>query len=153
MPRRPDAGRPVLGWREIPSRSLLRLLYVRSQCRELSSPERIRLREPGFQLRHGLGSKAVDAHARVELVALLRDEPTLTQRLEMPAHGRKREARRLGKLSSPARPLAEQVDHPSAVRIGERGERTVETLSAHVGFWNLQPVAVSISSWDTCRTV
>jgi hypothetical protein len=49
-------------------------------------------------------------------------------------------------------PLSQQIDDAPAVRIGERGERTVEALSTHSSGLNLRPLAFSISSLDTCLT-
>ena len=71
----------------------------------------------------------------------------------MPAHRRKGDAHGLRELSGPMGPLAQQVDDPPAVRIGERGECQVEAWCAQLTGPNLKPVAFSISSFETSRTV
>lgn len=50
------------------------------------------------------------------------------------------------------RPLAQEVDDPPAMRVGERRERQVEAWSAQPGCLNLKPVAFSMSSRETFRT-
>jgi hypothetical protein len=48
--------------------------------------------------------------------------------------------------------LAQEIDHPPAMRIGECRERPVETRCRHRSGSNLKPVALSISSLETVRT-
>jgi hypothetical protein len=50
-------------------------------------------------------------------------------------------------------PLAQQVDDPPAMRVGERCERPIESLRAQRAGLNLKPVAFSMSSRETSRTV
>jgi hypothetical protein len=50
------------------------------------------------------------------------------------------------------RPLAEEVDDPPAVRIGECRERPIEARQGHRSGSNLRPLALSISVLETSRT-
>lgn len=58
----------------------------------------------------------------------------------------------LRKLAGAMGPLAEQVDHAPAMRVGERRERTVEAGCAQPSRSNLNPLAFSISCLETSRT-
>lgn len=49
-------------------------------------------------------------------------------------------------------PLAQEVDDPPAVRIGERGERPIEGRCAQSTRSNLRPVTFSISCLETSLT-
>ena len=69
----------------------------------------------------------------------------------MTAHGRKGKTHCLCQLSRPMRSLAEEIDYAPAIRIGEGGERTIEFGRAHGSLLNLNPVAFSISSFETFR--
>lgn len=70
----------------------------------------------------------------------------------MTAHGGEGQMHGLRQLPRPMRPLAQQVDHAPARRIGKGGERTIDFGCAHVSLSNLNPVAFSISSFETFRT-
>lgn len=47
--------------------------------------------------------------------------------------------------------LAQELDDPAPMRIGERREYPVEGWRAQCGGPNLRPVAFSISSFETAR--
>src|SRR5487761_126648 len=133
MPRKCAPGRRARAGQQTLSRSFAGFLQVRPERRELPGPQGIRLRQPRLQLRHSLGTQPVDTDPRIEFIAVLVDEPALAQRLEMTAHCGKGDVCRLRELSCTMWPLAQQVDDPPAVRVGERREGPVEPWRAQSG--------------------
>src|SRR5690348_3258839 len=127
---------------------------MRLEGRELARPEPLRLLEPGLERSHGRRGQAVDAHPCIEVRMALLDQPRLAQAAQMAAHGRRAEARRLGKLAGTVRPQAEKIDDPPAMRVGEHRENAIESrFCRQIRPSILSPLAFSISSRETWRTV
>src|SRR5579863_4823001 len=152
MPRRRAPDRRVRAGQQTLATSFPRLLQMRFERGELAGPERIRFGQPGLELHHRLWPQPIDADARIELVAVFLHQATLAQSLEMPAHRRKGDARRLRELPRPMGPFAQEVDDSPAMRICQRRQRLVEGWRAQRSRSNLNPVAFSISWLVTSRT-
>src|SRR5262249_14026918 len=127
---------------------------MRLEGRELARPEPLRLLEPGLERSHGRRGQAVNAHPCVEVRMALLDQPGLAQAAQVSAHGGPVGARGRGELARGVRPQAEKIDDPPAMRVGEDGENAVESRLRRQGQPSiLSPLAVSISSRETWRTV
>ena len=71
----------------------------------------------------------------------------------MAAHGRRREAERLGQFARSERPLAEQLDGAAPMRIGKGGKDSVDCGGQSSRFLVVNTPAASHSSELIFRTV
>lgn len=84
----------------------------------------------------------------------LHDQPALAENTQVTAHCRRRDTQRRRQLTSAPRPLAQEIDRPPPIWIGQRGKRTVDVdagrLCQRVDL-TLTPPAAAISSFDMAR--
>ena len=110
--------------------------------RELDAPQRLGLLKPALQCHHRFRIERVDADPGVELRMALGHEAAFAQLPQMPAHGGQRQARPLRQLSGTMRPLAQEIDHTAAMRIGQRRKRAVDSsFPVHTQPSILRPLA------------
>ena len=122
---------------------------------ELRAPQRLGLFEPVLQRRNRFRVERVNAHPRIECRMALRHKTAFAQLPEVTAHGGQSKTRALRQLARAMGPFAQELDHSSAMRIGERSERAIDAggTLAHTQPSILSPLAASACSRDTCRTV
>ena len=103
---------------------------------------------------HGFGPQGVDADARIELGMSLLDEAAGAQDLQVSAHGRGRQVQGPSQSTGSLGPSRQDIYHPPAVRVGQRGECVVQRgRRAHTQPVIFSPVAASASSRVTACTV
>jgi hypothetical protein len=110
----------------IPGCARSRPLQMRLECGQLQDPEPLGLIEPQFQIGHWLRPQSVDAHTRIELRMCLFDQSARLKRAQMSTQRRRGQSNPLRQFARPARPLAQQFDDMSAIRISERRQGPVE---------------------------
>ena len=100
---------------------------------ELIDPQPLGLGQTGYQIGHRFRPQAVDADTGIEVRMRLLDQPARLQRAQVPAERRGVQPQRLRQFPRPPRPLAQQLDHPPAMRIGKRRQGLVEDRPAESG--------------------